>query len=105
MGEEKERKTETNNLKMKYDSKTALMSEEIMSLKSQVSKYKRDRDSYKEMAEPVPQMRTLIGNALMILHIKCKFWEMSLLILNYNAQKSMLMLWHKNQITKLRLLN
>ena len=56
--EEKERKTETNNLKMKYDSKTALMSEEIMSLKSQVSKYKRDRDSYKEMAESAQKGRS-----------------------------------------------
>jgi len=45
-------------LKMKYDSKTALMSEEIMSLKSQVSKYKRDRDSYKEMAESAQKGRS-----------------------------------------------
>merc|ERR1712227_408794 len=56
--EEKERKTETNNLKMKYDSKTALMNEELMSLKSQVSKYKRDRDSYKEMAESAQKGRS-----------------------------------------------
>merc|ERR1712198_584257 len=61
--EEKERKTETNNLKMKYDSKTALMSEEIMSLKSQVSKYKRDRDSYKEMAESAQKGRSGITSA------------------------------------------
>merc|ERR1712227_553336 len=56
--EQKERKTETNNLKMKYDSKTALMNEELMSLKSQVSKYKRDRDSYKEMAESAQKGRS-----------------------------------------------
>merc|ERR1712226_1059554 len=56
--EQKERKTETNNLKMKADSKTALMNEEIMSLKSQVSKYKRDRDSYKEMAESAQKGRS-----------------------------------------------
>merc|ERR1712203_290973 len=40
--EQKERKTEVNNIKMKYDSKTALMNEEIMALKAQCSKYKRD---------------------------------------------------------------
>merc|ERR1712025_501214 len=43
---------------MKYDSKTALMNEELMSLKSQVSKYKRDRDSYKEMAESAQKGRS-----------------------------------------------
>merc|ERR1711997_964821 len=56
--EQKERKTETNNLKMKYDSKTALMNEEIMALKAQCSKYKRDRENYKEMLESAQKSRS-----------------------------------------------
>ena len=56
--EQKERKTEANNLKMKYDSKTALMNEEIMALKSQCSKYKRERENYKEMMESAQKSRS-----------------------------------------------
>ena len=56
--EQKERKTETNNIKMKYDSKTALMNEEIMALKSQCSKYKRERETYKEMMESAQKSRS-----------------------------------------------
>merc|ERR1712051_684159 len=56
--EQKERKTEVNNIKMKYDSKTALMNEEIMALKAQCSKYKRDRENYKEMLESAQKSRS-----------------------------------------------
>ena len=48
---EKEHKTENNNVKLKYDGKIAVMQEEIASLKSQSSKYRRERESYKEMLE------------------------------------------------------
>ncbi len=34
-------------MKMKYDSRVAIMNEEIVSLKSQCSKYRRERESYK----------------------------------------------------------
>merc|ERR1712226_867828 len=56
--EQKERKTEVNNIKMKYDSKTALMNEEIMALKAQCSKNKRDRENYKEMLESAQKSRS-----------------------------------------------
>ena len=56
--EQKERKTEVNNIKMKYDSKTALMNEEIMALKAQCSKYKRERETYKEMMESAQKSRS-----------------------------------------------
>ena len=46
-GEQRERKSEVNNVKMKYDSRVAIMNEEIVSLKSQCSKYRRERESYK----------------------------------------------------------
>jgi uncharacterized small protein (DUF1192 family) len=36
-----------NNVKMKYDSRVAIMNEEIVSLKAQCSKYRRERESYK----------------------------------------------------------
>jgi hypothetical protein len=44
---QRERKSEVNNVKMKYDSRVAIMNEEIVSLKSQCSKYRRERESYK----------------------------------------------------------
>merc|ERR1739848_251682 len=56
--EQKERKTEVNNIKMKYDSKTALMNEEIMAIKAQCSKYKRERETYKEMMESAQKSRS-----------------------------------------------
>ena len=56
--QEKEKKSEINNIKMKYDSKTALMNEEIMALKAQCSKYKRERENYKEMMESAQKSRS-----------------------------------------------
>ena len=56
--EQKERKSEVNNIKMKYDSKTALMCEEIGALKAQCSKYRRERETYKEMAETAQKSRS-----------------------------------------------
>merc|ERR1712110_1371470 len=53
-----DKQTEENNIKMKYDSKTALMNEEIMALKAQCSKYKRDRENYKEMLESAQKSRS-----------------------------------------------
>merc|ERR1719295_2172200 len=43
---------------MKYDSKIAIMSEEIHALKSQASKYRRERETYKEMFEGVQKKLT-----------------------------------------------
>lgn len=51
--EQRERKSEVNNVKMKYDSRVAIMNEEIVSLKSQCSKYRRERESYKVMTKNV----------------------------------------------------
>ena len=51
--EPRERKSEVNNVKMKYDSRVAIMNEEIVSLKSQCSKYRRERESYKVMTKNV----------------------------------------------------
>ena len=56
--EQRERKSEVNTLKMKYDSKTALMGEEILSLKAQSAKYRRERETYKEMVESAQKNRS-----------------------------------------------
>ena len=56
--EQRERKSDLNNLKMKHDSKSAIMTEEIHALKSQTSKYKRERDQYKEMFEGMQKKLT-----------------------------------------------
>ena len=55
---EKENKSSVNNIKMKYDSKIAIMTEEIHALKSQSSKYRRERETYKEMFEGVQKKLT-----------------------------------------------
>merc|ERR1711915_924883 len=51
-------KSSINNVKMKYDSKIAIMTEEIHALKSQSSKYRRERETYKEMFEGVQKKLT-----------------------------------------------
>merc|ERR1712083_84680 len=56
--EQKENKSSINNVKMKYDSKIAIMTEEIHALKSQSSKYRRERETYKEMFEGVQKKLT-----------------------------------------------
>merc|ERR1711962_815796 len=61
---EKERKSDVNNTKMKYDSKIAIMTEEIHALKSQSSKYRRERETYKEMFEGVQKKLTEKGGKL-----------------------------------------
>merc|ERR1712223_1666821 len=48
---ERDHRSEMNNVKMKYDGKVAVMNEEIASLKAQSSKYRREREHYKEVAE------------------------------------------------------
>merc|ERR1712227_660136 len=55
---EKDSKSTANNIKMKYDSKIAIMTEEIHALKSQSSKYRRERETYKEMFEGVQKKLT-----------------------------------------------
>jgi len=62
--EQKERKSDINNTKMKYDSKIAIMTEEIHALKSQSSKYRRERETYKEMFEGVQKKLTEKGGKL-----------------------------------------
>merc|ERR1719356_757290 len=49
---------------MKYDSKIAIMTEEIHALKSQSSKYRRERETYKEMFEGVQKKLTEKGGKL-----------------------------------------
>jgi len=56
--EQKENKSGVNNIKMKYDSKIAIMTEEIHALKSQSSKYRRERETYKDMFEGVQKKLT-----------------------------------------------
>ena len=55
---EKEHKSDLNNTRMKYDSKIAIMTEELHALKSQASKYRRERETYKEMFEGVQKKLT-----------------------------------------------
>merc|ERR1712223_1358441 len=61
---EKENKSASNNIKMKYDSKIAIMTEEIHALKSQSSKYRRERETYKEIFEGVQKKLTERGGKL-----------------------------------------
>merc|ERR1719300_919557 len=61
---QKENKSSSNNLKIKYDSKIAIMTEEIHALKSQSSKYRRERETYKEMFEGVQKKLTEKGGKL-----------------------------------------
>jgi chromosome segregation ATPase len=56
--EQRDHKAEVNNVKLKYDSKVAIMGEEVASLKSQCSKYRRERESYKEMYESASKTRS-----------------------------------------------
>merc|ERR1712128_137736 len=56
--EQKENKSGVNNIKMKYGSKIAIMTEEIHALKSQSSKYRRERETYKDMFEGVQKKLT-----------------------------------------------
>merc|ERR1719382_1572508 len=56
--EQKERKSDLNNVKIKYDSKIAIMTEEVHALKSQSAKYRRGRETYKEMFEGVQKKLT-----------------------------------------------
>ncbi|KAJ1527818.1 hypothetical protein ONE63_007764 [Megalurothrips usitatus] len=49
--EEKSRKTEVGQLKMRYDSRVSLISEELTSLQSQVSRFKRERDTFRHMLD------------------------------------------------------
>merc|ERR1712088_38556 len=56
--EQKESKSAVNNVKMKYDSKIAIMTEEVHALKSQSAKYRRERETYQEMFEGVQKKLT-----------------------------------------------
>jgi len=56
--EQREKKSDLNTMKMKYDSKIAIMTEEIHALKSQGAKYRRERETYKEMFEGVQKKMT-----------------------------------------------
>ena len=55
---EREHTSELNNVKIKYDGKIAVMSEEIASLKAQSSKYRREREHYKEMVDSAAKNRS-----------------------------------------------
>jgi len=55
---EREHTSELNNVKIKYDGKVAVMSEEIASLKAQSSKYRREREHYKEMVDAAAKNRS-----------------------------------------------
>nr|XP_045620554.1 trichohyalin-like isoform X5 [Procambarus clarkii] len=48
---EKTQKTELTKIKMKYDSKLKAMAEEVSTLTQHMTKYRRERDTYKEMLD------------------------------------------------------
>ncbi|XP_047737121.1 nucleoprotein TPR, partial [Hyalella azteca] len=48
---EKSVKTETTKIKMKYDTKLKALAEEVSTLSTHMSKYRRERDRYKELLE------------------------------------------------------
>ncbi|KAK3928455.1 Homeobox protein cut-like 1, partial [Frankliniella fusca] len=49
--EEKARKTEVGQLKMRYDSRVSTITEELTSLQSQVTRFKRERDTFRHMLD------------------------------------------------------
>ena len=51
VSEEKTHRQELSHLKIKHESGLAIMKDELHSLNQQVSKYKRERDTYKTMLE------------------------------------------------------
>merc|ERR1712013_829021 len=78
---EKENKSALNNVKMKYDSKIAIMTEEVHALKSQASKYRRERETYKEMFEGVQKkISRLISDMDEFLQVAPKFLGSDILI-------------------------
>lgn len=48
---EKSRKTDLAECKMRYDSQVSAISEELHSLQNHVTRFKRERDTYKHMLE------------------------------------------------------
>lgn len=48
---EKSRKTDLAECKMRYDNQISVVSEELHSLQNQVTRFKRERDTYKHMLE------------------------------------------------------
>ena len=51
VSEEKSHRQELSHLKIKHESGLSIMKDELHSLNQQVSKYKRERDTYKTMLE------------------------------------------------------
>jgi predicted RNase H-like nuclease (RuvC/YqgF family) len=49
--EEKAHKAEMAQLKLRYDGRVAVISEEIQGLQGQVSRFKRERDTFRHMLE------------------------------------------------------
>lgn len=49
--EEKSRKAEVAQLKLRYDGRVVLIGEEIQSLQAQVGRFKRERDTFRHMLE------------------------------------------------------
>lgn len=49
--DEKSNKAESAQLKLRYDSRVALITEEMQTLQTQVSKFKKERDSHRHMLE------------------------------------------------------
>lgn len=48
---EKTHKSDLTKIKMKYDSKLKAMTEEVSTLTQHMTKYRRERDTYKEMLD------------------------------------------------------
>uniref|UniRef100_A0A1B6CHD3 Uncharacterized protein n=1 Tax=Clastoptera arizonana TaxID=38151 RepID=A0A1B6CHD3_9HEMI len=49
--EEKSRKTEVATMKMRYDNRVAIITEELSNVQGQVSKFKKERDTFRHMLE------------------------------------------------------
>ncbi|CAB4057533.1 unnamed protein product [Lepeophtheirus salmonis] len=58
VSEQREHKTEINTIVMKYKSKLDIMDEEMSSLKSTCSKYRRERETYKDMLESLENSKS-----------------------------------------------
>ncbi|XP_066906905.1 uncharacterized protein [Halyomorpha halys] len=49
--EEKSKKKELSSLKMRYDNRLSIITDELVSMQSQMARYKKERDSYKHLLE------------------------------------------------------
>lgn len=60
--EEQARKTEVAAIKVRYDNRMSVLSEELKNSQFQTLRFKRERDSFKQMLDSVPKKENPVQN-------------------------------------------